>query len=119
MKQLICLALVAWPLLAAASPSASSNTPQPQDGQASVPATKFRSAVDGYLAFDESDKTPDAVWVAANKTVGDAGGHMGHMAGMGKMDHMKMDHMKMDKMAPMKMDGMAPAKPAEHQHEGH
>lgn len=115
MKQLLCLALVAWPLLAAASSAASPAAPQPQDATASVPATKFRSALDNYQAFDEADKTPDAVWVSANKTVGDAGGHMGHMAGMGKMDGMKMDGMKMDKMEPMKM----PAKPAEHQHEGH
>ncbi|MBB5609162.1 MULTISPECIES: hypothetical protein [unclassified Janthinobacterium] len=105
MKQLLCLAF-AWPLLAAAAPS---STPQPQDGQAPVPATKFHSALDGYQAFDEADKTPDAVWVAANKTVGDAGGHMGNM----KMD--KMEHMKMDKMEPMKM----PAKQDAHQHEGH
>lgn len=115
MKQLLCLALVAWPLLAAASATASPAAPQPQDATASVPATKFRSALDNYQAFEEADKTPDAVWVAANKTVGDAGGHMGHMGGMGKMDGMKMDGMKMDKMDGMKM----PAKPAEHQHEGH
>jgi hypothetical protein len=109
MKQLLCLAL-AWPLLAAASPTTSPTAPQPQDGQASVPASTFRSAVAGYQAFDESDKTPDALWVAANKTVGDAGGHMGNM----KMD--KMEHMKMDKMEPMKM----PAEPVQkHQHEGH
>lgn len=112
MKQLLCLALVAWPLLAAAAPAApSSAAPQPQDGQAAVPATTFRSAFDGYRAVDEADKTPDEVWLEANKTVGDAGGHMGHMAGMGKM-------------GAMKMDGMAPAKPAPapvkpHQHEGH
>jgi hypothetical protein len=115
MKQLLCLAL-AWPLLAAASPTTlpatSPTAPQPQDGQASVPASTFRSAVEGYLAFDEADKTPDELWVAANKTVGDAGGHMGNMK-MGKMEHMKMD-----KMEPMKM----PTKPVQqdaHQHEGH
>ncbi|MFZ4874671.1 hypothetical protein ACL9RI_06285 [Janthinobacterium sp. Mn2066] len=115
MKQLLCLAFVAWPLLAAASPVA----PQPQDAAASVPATRFHSALDNYQAFEEADSTPDAAWVAANKTVGDAGGHMGHMGGMGKMDHMKMDGMKMDKMDGMKMPAVAPAKPAEHRHEGH
>ena len=77
MKYLFSLALAVLPLAAAAqSPSA------PQEAQASVPATTYRSAFAGYRPAAEEDATPDQTWRAVNDKVGKAGGHMGMM----KMD---------------------------------
>ncbi|WP_402718748.1 hypothetical protein [Janthinobacterium rivuli] len=113
MKYLFSLALAVLPLAAAAqSPSA------PQEAQASVPATTYRSAFAGYRPAAEEDATPDQTWRAVNDKVGKAGGHMGMM----KMDGHKMEGHKM----PMAQPNPSPkpdAKPApqhqHHQHEGH
>ncbi|WP_219134603.1 hypothetical protein [Janthinobacterium sp. UMAB-60] len=112
MKHLFSFVLAVLPLAAAAqSPSA------PQEAQASVPATTYRSAFAGYRPAAEEDATPDQAWRAVNDKVGKAGGHMGMM----KMEGHKMEGHTM----PMKKPGPKPdAKPAaqpspQHQHEGH
>ncbi|MCC7696610.1 hypothetical protein [Janthinobacterium sp. EB271-G4-7A] len=112
MKHLFSLALAVLPLAAAAqSPSA------PQEAQASVPATTYRSAFAGYRPAAEDDATPDQAWRALNEKVGKAGGHMGMM----KMEGHKMDGHKMPMQHAMPKPGPKPdAKPAQqHQHEGH
>ncbi|MCC7599153.1 hypothetical protein IGS61_16800 [Janthinobacterium sp. FW305-129] len=113
MKHLFSFALAVLPLAAAAqSPSA------PQEAQASVPATTYRSAFTGYRPAAEEDATPDQIWRAVNNKVGKAGGHMGMM----KMDGHKMKGHKMEgHTMPMEKPGPRPdAQPApQHQHEGH
>ena len=114
-----CVAVAALPLAAsAAAPAPAPTAATPQDAQAPVPASPYRSAFDGYRAATEDDATPDQAWRALNQKVGDAGGHMGMM----KMDGHKMDGHKMEghKM-PMEKSGPKPdAKPApQHHHEGH
>lgn len=121
MKHLFSLALAVLPLAAAAQ-----SQPAPQEAQASVPATTYRSAFAGYRPATEEEATPDQTWRAVNDKVGKAGGHMGMM----KMDGHKMDGHKMEghKMEGHKMPMAQPspkpdAKPApqhqHHQHEGH
>ena len=110
MKHLFSLALAVLPLAAAAqSPSA------PQEAQASVPATTYRSAYTGYRPAAEEEATPDQTWRAVNDKVGKAGGHMGMM---------KMDGHKMPMQHGMpKPDAQPAAQPTpqhqQHQHEGH
>ncbi len=111
MKHLFSLALAVLPLAAAAQ-----SQPAPQEAQASVPATTYRSAFAGYRPAAEDDATPDQTWRAVNDKVGKAGGHMGMM----KMEGHKMKghEMPMDKPSPKPA-----AQPAQqhqpHQHEGH
>jgi hypothetical protein len=119
MKQLFSLALVALPLAASAASPAAATMPAPQEAQASVPATAYRSAFAGYRPAAEEDATPDQAWRAVNEKVGKAGGHMGMM----KMDGHKMDGHQMQGHA-MPMPHAMPkpsAQPAapQHQHEGH
>ncbi|AQR70217.1 hypothetical protein BZG29_19270 [Janthinobacterium sp. LM6] len=113
MKYLFSFALAVLPLAAAAqSPSA------PQEAQASVPATTYRSAFAGYRPAAEDDATPDQAWRAVNDKVGKAGGHMGMM----KMEGHKMEgHAMKGHTMPMETPGpKSDAKPApQHQHEGH
>ncbi|MEF2265191.1 hypothetical protein V3C40_00215 [Janthinobacterium sp. LS2A] len=117
MKHLFSLALAVLPLAAAAQSQSA-----PQEAQASVPATTYRSAFAGYRPAAEEEATPDQTWRAVNDKVGKAGGHMGMM----KMDGHKMDGHKMEghKM-PMAQPNPSPKpdKPApqhqHHQHEGH
>lgn len=116
MKHLFSLALAVLPLAAAAqSPSA------PQEAQASVPATTYRSAFAGYRPAAEEDATPDQAWRAVNDKVGKAGGHMGMM----KMEGHKMEgHQMKGHAMPMQHAMPKPAaQPAPqhqpHQHEGH
>lgn len=104
MKHLTGFALAACAL----SLAAHAQSPAPQDPQAAVPATPYRSAFDGYQSATEDDATPDATWRAVNRKVGEAGGHKGHM--------MKMEGhaVPMDKTVPV------PAGHDEHhQHQGH
>ncbi|QYG06981.1 hypothetical protein [Janthinobacterium sp. PAMC25594] len=112
MKHLFSFVLAVLPLAAAAqSPSA------PQEAQASVPATTYRSAFAGYRPAAEENATPDQAWRAVNDKVGKAGGHMGMM----KMEGHKMEGhtMPMHKPGP-KPDAKPAAQPSpQHQHEGH
>lgn len=80
----------------------------PQDPQAAVPATRYRSAFDGYRSAAEDDATPDETWRAVNRKVGQAGGHKGHMMNMAG------HAMPMDKPAPAPV-----AHDEHHQHQGH
>ncbi|MDN2671276.1 hypothetical protein OX459_07690 [Janthinobacterium sp. SUN026] len=113
MKYLFSFALAVLPLAAAAQ-----SQPAPQEAQASVPATTYRSAFAGYRPAAEDDATPDQAWRAVNDKVGKAGGHMGMM----KMDGHKMEGHAM-KGHTMPMDKPSPkpdAQPApQHLHEGH
>ncbi|MCM2564081.1 hypothetical protein [Janthinobacterium kumbetense] len=113
MKYLFSFALAVLPLAAAAQ-----SQPAPQEAQASVPATTYRSAFAGYRPAAEEDATPDQAWRAVNDKVGKAGGHMGMM----KMDGHKMEGHAM-KGHTMPMDKPSPkpdAQPSpQHQHEGH
>ncbi len=137
MKQIFSLALAAGVALAAAAPASAQSVVAPQEAQAPVPATQYRSAFDGYRPAAEDDATPDQTWRALNQKVGDAGGHMGMMKMDGhtmpghKMDGHKMEGQKRDAHA-MPMDKMPTqhampqpdAKPAgqpapQHHHEGH
>ncbi|MGK5038500.1 hypothetical protein [Janthinobacterium sp. LB3P118] len=114
MKQLFSLTLAAGIALAALSLAAvAQSQPAPQEAQASVPATTYRSAFAGYRPAAEDDATPDQTWRALNEKVGKAGGHMGMM----KMEgHKKDGHkMPMDKPSPQPAPQPAP----QHQHEGH
>ena len=115
MKHLFSLALAVLPLAAsAASPAASTPVPSaPQEAQAPVPVTTYRSAFAGYRPAAEDDATPDQAWRALNEKVGKAGGHMGMM----KMEGHKMEGHK----TPMDKPSAKPApQPApQHQHEGH
>ena len=107
MKHLIALVLAACvvpPLAALAQPP----TPAPQDPQAAVPATEYRSAFDGYRSAAEDDATPDETWRAVNRKVGEAGGHKGHMMNMAG------HAMPMDKVVPVPV-----AHDQHHQHQGH
>ncbi|NHQ89830.1 hypothetical protein [Janthinobacterium lividum] len=120
MKYLFSLALAVLPLAAAAqSPSPSPSSPQ--EAQASVPATTYRSAFAGYRPAAEDEATPDQTWRAVNDKVGKAGGHMGMM----KMDGHRMDGNKMEghKMPMAQPSSKPDTKPApqhqQHQHEGH
>lgn len=110
MKQLFSLALAALPLAAAAQPQVQvQSKPAPQEAQAAVPATTYRSAFAGYRPAAEEDATPDQTWRAVNEKVGKAGGHMGMM----KMEGHKM---------PMPGPDARPAQHQQHQqhqHEGH
>lgn len=110
MKYLFSFALAVLPLAAsAASPATATPAPSsPQEAQASVPATTYRSAFAGYRPAAEGDTTPDQTWRAVNDKVGKAGGHMGMM----KMDGHKMP---MDKPSPKPAAQPAP----QHRHEGH
>ena len=107
MKHLFSFVLTVLPLAAAAqSPSA------PQEAQAFVPATTYRSAFTGYRPAAEEDATPDQTWRAVNEKVGKAGGHMGMM----KMD----GHTMPMKHAMPTPEAKPAAQPApQHQHEGH
>lgn len=127
MKPLLSLALAAGVALAvplaASAVAPVQSAAAPQEAQAAVPATTYRSAFDGYRPAAEDDATPDQTWRALNRKVGDAGGHMGMMKMEGhKMPGHKMDGhaMPMDKM-PMDHAMPQPAgKPApQHHHEGH
>ena len=140
MKQIFSLALAAGVTLASLplDAAAQSRPPSaPQEAQAPVPATQYRSAFDGYRPAAEDDATPDQTWRALNQKVGDAGGHMGMMKMDGhtmpghKMEGHKMEGQKRDAHA-MPMDKMPTqhampqpgAKPAgqpapQHHHEGH
>ena len=111
MKHLFSLALAVLPLAAAAQ-----SQPAPQEAQASVPATTYRSAYTGYRPAAEDEATPDQTWRAANDKVGKAGGHMGMM----KMEGHKMEghKMPMDKPSP-KPDAKPAPQHQHHQHEGH
>ncbi|MED5595136.1 hypothetical protein [Janthinobacterium sp. P210006] len=119
MKYLFSLALaagIALPALAAsaASPAAATPSPSaPQEAQAPVPATTYRSAFAGYRPAAADEATPDQAWRAVNDKVGKAGGHMGMM----KMQGHKMEGhaMPMDHAQPKPADKPAP----QHQHEGH
>ncbi|WP_426070363.1 hypothetical protein [Janthinobacterium sp. DSP2-3-3] len=116
MKHLFSLALAVLPLAAsAASPAASTPAPSaPQDVQAPVPATTYRSAFAGYRHAAEDEATPDQTWRAVNEKVGKAGGHMM------KMEGHKMDGHKMPTDKPSPKPAAQPAQPAQqHQHEGH
>jgi hypothetical protein len=117
MKQLFSLGLAACtllPLAAAAAPAQPQSAPQ--EAQASVPATTYRSAFAGYRPAAEEDATPDQAWRAVNDKVGKAGGHMGMM----KMDgHKREGHkMPMDQPSP-KPDAKPSPQHQQHQHEGH
>ena len=125
MKHLFSLALAVLPLAAAAQ---SPSKPAPQEAQASVPATTYRSAFAGYRPAAEEDATPDQAWRAVNDKVGKAGGHMGMM----KMEGHKMEgHQMKGHAMPMqhampKPEAKPAAQPAPqhqphqpHQHEGH
>ena len=129
MKQLFSLALLACavlpPAALAAAPVPAQSAAAPQEAQAPVPATSYRSAFDGYRPAAEDDATPDQTWRALNRKVGDAGGHMGMM----KMEGHKMDGHKMEGHA-MPLEQMPHAMPrpdtkpdakpaAQHHHEGH
>ena len=115
MKHLFSLALLAMPLAAsAASPAASTPVPSaPQEAQAPVPATMYRSAFAGYRPAAEDDATPDQAWRALNEKVGKAGGHMGMM----KMEGHKMEGHKTPMAKPSAKPAPQPA--PQHQHEGH
>lgn len=111
MKHLFSLALAVLPLAAAAQ-----SRPAPQEAQASVPATTYRSAFAGYRPSTEEDATPDQTWRAVNDKVGKAGGHMGMM----KMDGHKMEGHKMPMAEPSPKPDARPAPQHQHhQHEGH
>ena len=90
MKKIFSLALAAGVALAvplaASAVAPAQSVAAPQEAQATVPATSYRSAFDGYRPAAEDDATPDQTWRALNQKVGDAGGHMGMM----KMDGHKM-----------------------------
>ena len=122
MKHLFSLALAVLPLAAAAQ---SPFKPAPQEAQASVPATTYRSAFAGYRPAAEEDATPDQTWRAVNEKVGKAGGHMGMMKMEGhKMDgHQMKGHAMPMKHAMPKLEAKPAALPAPqhqpHQHEGH
>lgn len=47
----------------------------PEQADAPVPPTHYRSVFDGYMPF----RHELATWRAVNDTVGRLGGHMGHM----------------------------------------
>ncbi|PKV44804.1 hypothetical protein CLU92_2157 [Janthinobacterium sp. 61] len=115
MKHLFSLALAVLPLAAsAASPAASTPVPSaPQEAQAPVPATTYRSAFAGYRPAAEDDATPDQAWRALNEKVGKAGGHMGMM----KMEGHKMEGHKTPMAKPSAKPAPQPA--PQHQHEGH
>ncbi|WP_215409786.1 hypothetical protein [Janthinobacterium sp. JC611] len=118
MKHLFSLALAVLPLAAsAAGPAASTPAPSaPQEAQASVPATTYRSAFAGYRPAAEDDATPDQAWRALNDKVGKAGGHMGMM----KMEGHKMEGHKMPMDKPSPQPAVQPAQQHQpHQHEGH
>ena len=118
MKHLFSLALAVLPLSAsAAGPAASTPAPSaPQEAQASVPATTYRSAFAGYRPAAEDDATPDQTWRAVNDKVGKAGGHMGMM----KMEGHKMEGHKMPMDKPSPQPAAQPAQQHQpHQHEGH
>ena len=142
MKQIFSLALAAGVALAAAAPASAQSVVAPQEAQAPVPATQYRSAFDGYRPVAEDDATPDQTWRALNQKVGDAGGHMGMMKLDGhtmpghKMEGHKMEGQKregqkrdahampMDKMPTQHAMPQPDAKPAgqpapQHHHEGH
>ena len=137
MKQIFSLALAAGVALAAAAPASAQSVVAPQEAQAPVPATQYRSAFDGYRPAAEDDATPDQTWRALNQKVGDAGGHMGMMKMDGhkmpghKMEGHKMEGQKrdahampMDKMpmqhAMPQPDAKQAGQPApQHHHEGH
>ena len=108
MKHLFSFVLAVLPLAAAAQ-----SLSAPQEAQASVPATTYRSAFAGYRPATEGDATPDQAWRAVNEKVGKAGGHMGMM----KMEGHKMKGhaMPMEKSSPKPAAQPAP----QHQHEGH
>ncbi|MDN2697923.1 hypothetical protein O0882_16545 [Janthinobacterium sp. SUN073] len=110
MKYLFSFVLAVLPLAAAAQ-----STSAPQEAQASVPATTYRSAFAGYRPAAEDDATPDQAWRAVNEKVGKAGGHMGMM-------RMEGHTMPMHKPSP-KPEAKPVAQPApqhqQHQHEGH
>ena len=109
----LALSLAACALLPLAAHAQSpAQLPVPQDPQAAVPATEYRSAFDGYRSAAEDDATPDETWRAVNQKVGQAGGHQGHMM------HMGAHAMPMAKPAAAAIP--APAEAAEHhQHQGH
>ena len=112
MKQIFSLALAAGVALAAAAPASAQTVVAPQEAQAPVPATQYRSAFDGYRPAAEDDATPDQTWRAVNDKVGKAGGHMGMM----KMD----GHTMPMKHAMPTPEAKPAAQPApQHQHEGH
>ncbi|MEG0881358.1 MAG: hypothetical protein RSH52_08850 [Janthinobacterium sp.] len=118
MKHLFSLALAVLPLAAsAAGPATSTPAPSaPQEAQASVPATTYRSAFAGYRPAAEDDATPDQTWRAVNDKVGKAGGHMGMM----KMEGHKMEGHKMPMDKPSPKPAAQPAQQHQpHQHEGH
>lgn len=113
MKQLFSLGLAACTLLPLAAAAAPQPQSAPQEAQAPVPATTYRSAFASYRPAAEEDATPDQAWRAVNEKVGKAGGHMGMM----KMEGHKMEGHKMPMPKP---DAKPAAQPAsQHQHEGH
>ena len=120
MKYLFSLALAVLPLAAAAQSESPPPSPySPQEAQASVPATTYRSAFAGYRPAAEDEATPDQTWRAVNEKVGKAGGHMGMM----KMDGHKMEGHKMPMAQPIPKPDAQPApqhqQHQQHQHEGH
>lgn len=52
----------------------------PRDAKAKVPPVEFRSALEGYRPYADSDLRD---WRKSNEDVGAAGGHAGHRPGQG------------------------------------
>lgn len=78
------LMLLAVPalLFAGAAAAQSDGRPDPRDPQAKVPATEFRSVLEGYRPYAEPTELRD--WRKSNDEVGAAGGHAGHRPGQGE-----------------------------------
>jgi hypothetical protein len=67
------LALALAPLTALAELSA---RPDPADPTVAVPALRYVSAFDGYLAYQDQ---PPGSWRGQNEAMGQVGGHAGHL----------------------------------------
>lgn len=130
MKPLFCLALAAslglpaCALAAPAAPIATTAAALPQDAQAPVAPLVYHSAFERYHPAVEDDATPDETWRAVNRKVGDAGGHMGHMQPMGKMNGHAMPMAKplaspVTSATPATQAPPVPAPAPAHHHEEH
>jgi hypothetical protein len=77
LSHLLIAALLVAPL---ATAQEKAGLADPGNPHAAAPPLRYESAFKSYRPFAETGQAPDKVWRAANRQVGELGGHVGHIA---------------------------------------
>lgn len=71
---LLCIAVAGAPVAVFAQHA----TQAVADATAPVAPLQYRSVFTGFQPLRDTAESPDKVWIAANRALSEAGGHMGH-----------------------------------------